>query len=322
MHQQLATWQFVQQNLQQQIPVMLLYVLQSNGSSPGRQGFMMAVNIKGKMDGSLGGGIMEYKFVELAKERLLLVENKTTLHIQIHNKTAGHNQSGMICSGEQIIFIYPIKVTDILVINSIVQSMLLYQNGTLQLSNAGIVFTNQIPNTNFGFKKIVNDFLYTEKTGFKQTLCIIGGGHCALAFAKLMYGMDFYIKLFDDRDGLNTIEQNMYVHQKNILNSYTELANTLTTDANTYIVVMTFGYRTDDVAVRTLFNKPFAYFGLLGSKKKIEQMFTEYKNEGISSTLLQRIHAPIGIPIKSKTPQEIAISIAAQIIKVKNELLP
>jgi xanthine dehydrogenase accessory factor len=274
------------------------------------------------MEGSIGGGIMEYKFVELAKERLLLVENKATLHVQIHNKTAGHNQSGMICSGEQIIFIYAIKVTDIIVINAIVQSMLMHQNGTLQLSNAGIVFNNQIPNTNFYFKKNENDFLYTEKTGFKQTLCIIGGGHCALAFAKLMHGMDFYIKLFDERDGLNTIEHNKYVHQKNILNNYTELAYTLTTDASTYIVVMTFGYRTDDIAVRALLNKPFVYFGLLGSKKKIEQMFTEYKKEGISSTLLQRIHAPIGLPIKSKTPQEIAISIAAQIIKVKNKLQP
>ncbi len=82
---------------------------------------------------------------------------------------------------------------------------------------------------------------------------------------------------------------------------------------------MTFGYRTDDIAVRALLQKDFKYFGLLGSKKKIEKMFTEYRKEGIEEGVLKKIHSPIGIQIKSQTPEEIAVSIAAEIIKVKNE---
>jgi xanthine dehydrogenase accessory factor len=66
----LSTWQLIYNSLQQQVAVMLLYVLESNGSSPGRQGFFMAVNLHGKMEGSLGGGIMEHKFVEMAKAKL------------------------------------------------------------------------------------------------------------------------------------------------------------------------------------------------------------------------------------------------------------
>ena len=56
--------------MQENIPVMLLYVLESTGSSPGRQGFFMAVNANNEMEGSIGGGIMEHKFVEMAKEKL------------------------------------------------------------------------------------------------------------------------------------------------------------------------------------------------------------------------------------------------------------
>lgn len=321
MHQNLATWQFIQHSIHVQIPVMLLYVLQSNGSSPGRQGFMMAVNKDGILQGSLGGGIMEYKFVTLAKERLQQPKITASVHLQIHDKAAPSHQSGMICSGEQTIFIYQVLPSDISTINAIVQSLLLNKNGTLQLSNTGIVFTNDVPDCNFLFTTTKATFQFIQKTGYHQTLCIIGAGHCALALAKLMSEMDFYIKIFDERHDLNTMVQNTFVHQKCILDSYANLNTVLQSDVNTYIVVMTFGYRTDDIAVRALMHQPFAYFGLLGSKAKIHKMFETYKSEGIATTLLKTIHAPIGIPIKSQTPQEIAISIAAEIIKVKNQAL-
>jgi xanthine dehydrogenase accessory factor len=70
--------------------------------------------------------------------------------------------------------------------------------------------------------------------------------------------------------------------------------------------------------IRTLWKKEFKYFGLLGSKSKIEKMFTDYRAEGVPDSLLQPIHAPIGIAIHSQTPEEIAISIAAEIIREKN----
>jgi len=69
-------------------------------------------------------------------------------------------------------------------------------------------------------------------------------------------------------------------------------------------------------------NKEFKYLGLLGSKSKIEKMLDDYRKEGVKEKFLQRIHTPIGLPIKSQTPEEIAISIAAEMIKVKNKDLP
>ena len=63
----MEVWEFIAEKLRSGIPVILLYVLESNGSSPGRQGFKMAVS-NGELCGSIGGGIMEYKLVETAKE--------------------------------------------------------------------------------------------------------------------------------------------------------------------------------------------------------------------------------------------------------------
>ena len=191
---------------------MLLYVLESTGSSPGRQGFFMAVNAKGEMKGSIGGGIMEHKFVEMAKERLRAnsyEQRAGTLKKQIHDKTVQENQSGMICSGEQTILLYPVQPEDLTAIQNIISSVEQHKNGTLLLSPEGIRFTTNIPAVDIEFSyQSETDWLYKEKTGYKNHLYIIGGGHCALAFSKLMRGMDFYITLYEERDGLNTVAQN------------------------------------------------------------------------------------------------------------------
>src|SRR5436190_24394809 len=108
MNKQIKIWRLVLESLQQNSPVMLLYVLESSGSSPGRQGFFMAVNANKQMEGSIGGGIMEHKFVELAGEQLQAasykpqgstqspnIEHQTSnikpasgIRIQIHDKSA------------------------------------------------------------------------------------------------------------------------------------------------------------------------------------------------------------------------------------------
>jgi xanthine dehydrogenase accessory factor len=319
MSKQLLVWNLIAESLHENIPVMLLYVLESKGSSPGRQGFFMAVNAGGKMQGSIGGGIMEHKFVELAKERMQETSFKAQVKKQVHDKSAAKNQSGMICSGEQTVLLYPVQQKDQDAMGKIISSLQQNKNGTLTLSPNGIDFSEAIPEKDFhlGIKSEA-DWIYKEKTGYKNHLFIIGGGHCSLAFSKLMSTMDFYIHLFEEREGLHTMMQNDFVHQKITVNNYNELADLIPSGNHNYIVIMTFGYRSDSIALRALLNKQFKYFGLLGSQKKIEKMFEDLKKEGIAKEELQKIHSPIGINIKSQTPEEIAISIAAEIIKVKN----
>lgn len=330
MNKQLLVWKSIAQCVQQHTPVMLLYVLESSGSSPGRQGFFMAVNANGEMEGSIGGGIMEHKFVEMAKERLKAQGTRdkayTTRHKgqeirkQYHDKAAAKNQSGMICSGEQTIFLYRVQPSDAATIQNIMASLEQNKNGTLLLSSSGINFSTTVPAKDYYFAmRLQHDWEYAEKTGYKNQLFIIGGGHCALAFSKLMREMDFYIRLYDERKELKTMVENDAVHEKHLINDYSQLGELIPSGQNHYVVIMTLGYRTDDTAIRALLGKKVKYLGLLGSAAKIHKMFDGYRQEGIQKTGLQKIHAPVGLSIKSQTPEEIAISIAAEIIQIKNK---
>jgi xanthine dehydrogenase accessory factor len=163
------------------------------------------------------------------------------------------------------------------------------------------------------------DFVYEEKLGFKNDLCIIGGGHCALALSELMSKMDFHVSIFDDRSELNTIENNSFAHEIKLVENYERIGDVLPSGANVYLVVMTLGYRSDETVIRALIDKKFKYFGVLGSKAKMSTLMKELRTEGFEEVKLKRIRTPIGLPINSRTPEEIAISIAAEIISVKNE---
>ena len=303
-----ATWELISRSLQSEVPVMLLYVVESLGSSPGRRGFAMAVNMTGETAGSIGGGIMEHKFVEKA---IVLLQSGCTVPVirqQVHDKTGKH-QSGMICSGSQTIVLHPLSTKDLPVIHQLIHATF----GVLQLTPAGISYL---------LKKTVtvdirqDDWLYEELLGLQDKVFIIGGGHCALALSKILRLLNFYVHVFDTRPDLPTLQQNDLAHEKTIIDDYSEVAAFIP-DGH-YVVIMTMGYRTDDLVLRTLFGKQFKYWGVLGSQAKIDKMMKEYKAEGIPGNILASLHAPIGIPVKSQTPEEIAVSIAAEIISVKN----
>lgn len=297
----------------------MLYVLESKGSSPGRQGFFMSVNANDEMCGSIGGGIMEHKFVELAKEKLKEENSESIIKKQIHNKSAAANQSGMICSGEQTLFIYKLQEKDIAAINQIIDTLEINHSCTVHLSTEGIEFSCESTDGFVFDYKNDEEWNYAERLGYRNHLYIVGGGHCALAFSNLMRTMDFYIHLFEDREHLNTVEQNQSTNEKIIVNDYSELKNLIPSGKNNYVVLMTFGYRTDALALRAVIDKEFKYLGMLGSKAKIKQLFEELMAEGISEEKIDRIHSPIGIDIKSETPEEIAVSIAAEIVAIKNK---
>ena len=319
MKKELELWQFIAKCLKNKGKVMLLVVVDSKGSSPGRQGFKMGINTDGVLCGSIGGGIMEIKLVEWAKSLLLNDAQTTFLKKQLHHKNAPHDQSGMICSGEQTILFYILKKTDLQATQHIVFGLENALPIVLKLThNSFQVFENQRLITPFYFVSVnETSFVYTENVGFKNDLYIIGGGHCALALSALMSKMDFRIHLFDDRSDLNTLEKNKYVHEKHFID-YAEIGRHIPSGNHIYVVVMTVGYRTDALVIRQLLDKKLHYLGVLGSGAKMETLLNDLENEGFSSDILRGIHTPIGFKINSQTPEEIAVSIAAEIIQVKN----
>ena len=310
-------WNFAVDKLTAGHRVFLLLVLESIGSSPGRQGFKMMIASDGSMNGSIGGGIMEHKFVELVRSRMNDVVSKPTVHLQVHDKDSS-SRSGMICSGEQTLLVRELLFEDVDLLQRIADASERNSGEVLEISDTGIRIREVDPNQS-NFKKCgESSFIYREKIGRKNILHIVGGGHCGLALSQLMCSMDFVVNIYDDRSGLNTMEENKFAHKKVILPAYTELSTLIRGGEDVYIIIMTFGYRTDDVALRSVMNIPVKYLGMIGSKKKVAQMMESYRNENFSEELLQKIHAPAGLHIKSETPGEIAVSIAAEIIRIKN----
>lgn len=315
---ELKLWQYILSQLETGVPVVLLCVLESHGSSPGRQGFKMAVS-HDRHIGSIGGGMMEHKFVDLAKEKLLDEIDNFLVRKQVHSKSAKVNQSGMICSGEQTIYIAPLKTEDVDTVRSLVNSLERDIHGTLTISPIGIQFSAFPIKENFHFEmKSEEDWIYKEKTGSKNVLHIVGGGHCGLALSELMSKMDFHIHIYDDRPELSTMMENNFVREKKYIENYSALADMINGGENVYVVIMTFGYRSDNIALRSVINKDFKYLGVLGSQSKMNELFKEWKQDGLNLKRLEKIHSPIGLPIKSQTPMEIAVSIAGEIIKIKN----
>jgi xanthine dehydrogenase accessory factor len=309
-------WEFIHEKLYDGSKVMLMYVLNSEGSSPGRQGFKMALAEDGTYCGTIGGGIMEHKFVEKAKLLLKQNETKVLLQKQYHDKNHGDNQSGMICSGSQLNVLIPLSASDIKTSINIFAS----RGKTIQITAAGIgVIQGNAKGLQY---KDDENWVYTEAIDQRRVIHIIGGGHIGLALSEIMSFLGFFVKVYDDRPGLKTLLQNDFADEKIIIPGYDQLDNFFTAEENDFVVIMTVGYRTDKVVLKQLIDKQFSYLGLLGSKHKIETLFNELKKEGIAQKSLGKVFSPVGLNIESKTTKEIAVSIAAEIIREKNKELP
>lgn len=312
---------FILQKLQSNLPVMLLQVVHSEGSSPGRQGFQMAITIDGELLGSIGGGIMEHKLVEYSKSKLSAKETNVELKHQYHDKTHSTQQSGMICSGHQIIAFFPLYKKDLELFQKMDQSFEIAQD-YLHFSPKGLSILSKngltIPT---GFhQKTEADWSYLEKINSKKIIHIFGGGHVSLALSEVMHFLGFHIKIYDDREEINTLEQNIFCHEKHII-SYESVAAQFENCQDDYVVIMTFGYRPDKIILKQLLGKDFFYIGMMGSKAKIKTLLEELKSEGFSKASLEPLFTPIGLEIFSKTPQEIAISVAAEIIRETNKVI-
>ena len=313
-------WDFILNKLKEQKKLILLIVVKSNGSSPGRQGFKMAVAENGEISGSIGGGIMEYAMVEKAKKLFGQDSFSPFIKKQIHNKKSPDNQSGMICSGEQNVLFYPINpaTQNAMLINDILVCLKENCKSTLSILPQGMQIETTTKLTERYYTKIENETIweYREQIAYKNELYIVGGGHVSVALSQTMVQLGFYVTVFDNRESLNTMEMNRHAHKKQIID-YEQIEKHIPEGENIYVVIMTFQHISDQKVLQSLIHEKFKYIGLMGSKSKVQKLFAGLKAEGITDKELAKVHSPIGISIKSETPEEIAISIAAEIISVK-----
>ncbi len=309
----------------------LLLVVTHQGSTPGRTGFRMVVAQNGLLVGSIGGGMMEHKLVELARHQLRQTSPQVLLKRQIHRADATTDRSGMICSGEQTVLLLPLEpLRDVLALTDICTAITGRRAGLFTITALGfrslrgtaIAPRRFTPPSQLSAEDAPSpDWAYEELFDPRETLHIIGAGHVGLACCELMSRLDFRIRLFDDRPDLNTLHQNTFTDEK-ILGPYEALADHINGGPDQYVAIMTFGYRTDEVAVRQLLPKPLRYLGMMGSEAKTAQLLASLRLTGTPEAQLARLYAPIGLPIGSQTPAEIAVSVAAEIIRVRHSPVP
>lgn len=307
-------WPFLHKKLRDRIPVMLLLVLQSEGSSPGRQGFKMGVSADSDLLGSIGGGIMEHKLVEKALALLARHHPGVSTMWQHHNKTQPSDRSGMICSGSQRIVFVPLTPLHLPLLEMILE------NRTplwLKISESGFSLANDGPEEIELTENDEGRWEYIERLQRQPVAHIFGAGHVGLALSEILHFLGFYVKIYDDRERLNTLEQNQFADEKHVV-AYDRIDDFLQSHPADYAIIMTIGYRNDQLLLRQLTKRAWKYVGMLGSAAKIETLKAEMADEGFDPALWEHISAPIGLPISSKTPQEIAVSIAAEIVWVKN----
>jgi xanthine dehydrogenase accessory factor len=285
----------------------------------------MAVAQDGELVGSIGGGVMEVDLVN--ESRGILSEPPSagdglTHHVkeQIHRRDVP-NSSGMICSGRQAVIFKLLTPSNAGAVQKMIQSIAHAETSHLTIGHDNFIVEpgERGPENEFEFQQVSEiDFIYRERLGPKYDLYVVGGGHCALALSEIMSKIDFRIHIFDDRPDLNTLEKNEFADEITVIDSYETIAEHIPCSPRAYVVVMTLGYKTDAIVMRKLIDKQFKYLGVLGSKAKMGTLIKELKAEGLPVERLEHIRTPIGLAINSRTPEEIAVSIAAEIISIKN----
>ncbi|NWF89563.1 MAG: XdhC family protein [Ignavibacteriaceae bacterium] len=316
---ELSLWKFIKSHIEKDGAVILMVVVDSENSSPGRAGFKMAVTKNKEMIGSIGGGRMEVSLVEDAVKNLNAYKNVLWLKKLYHQGDSHEDSSGMICSGAQTIFTITLESGNIQDIEKIIQSIESNLKSAIKLNPDGLTFVEQ----NFLQKEIVFNFknesswFYQENISHQDKIYIIGGGHVGLALSRVMSLLDFHIVLIDSRPSLKTMEVNHFANEKKVI-SYNEILNHLDEGDHSYIAIVSHTHETDKLTLQKLLDKNFKYIGMMGSKSKVKNVMNELRQLGYNEDQLKRIHSPIGIEINSETPEEIAISIAAEIIKVRN----
>jgi len=312
-------WSYIHNHLSNQEVVILITVIDCKGSSPGRVGFKMAVSEDGTIAGSIGGGVMEFNMVELARKMIINKIGNPLVKRQIHDSEAEFDKSGMICSGEQTHAFIPLSYSDIKTIAQIKDCIVKGSKGVLTYTPKSFSFNEDDAADGQTTAQIdhPDSWKYEEQIGLKDTVYVFGAGHISVPFSQILRMLDFRVVVFDNRKELSTFAANSFAHQKQIID-FSKVDHLVPEGQSSYVVIMSFGHKFDQIILKQLLPKQLKYLGMIGSKNKVLSIYDSLKGFGFTDNDFARVDSPIGISINSQTPAEIAISIAAKIILTRN----
>ncbi|MHA1236774.1 MAG: XdhC family protein [Candidatus Hodarchaeales archaeon] len=166
--------------------------------------------------------------------------------------------------------------------------------------------------------------LYFEIFGATTKVYIFGAGHITQQLLALLSNLGFTPTVIDDRNEYLKDKIHSKLPVETLSGEIPEMIASIQFDPGSYMIIMTYSHDLDEKILRFLLTKKKAeilklkYVGMIGSKRKVKEVFSRLESKGIEKQFLDIVHAPIGLPIGSQTPEEIAVSIAAQLIAVRN----
>lgn len=294
---------------------MLVTVVKGSGSIPRNAGAYMIVGQEGRIYGTIGGGNLEYQSIVKGQK---LIETKQN-HLQTYD--LGPNKAatlGMVCGGTATVLFYYVGQSK--------EAKKFLEDGTcaatkkhpywflLPLRDGNAMILEDISAKG---QKLILDYegkeYYAEKFCYDGKVYIFGGGHLAQELVPVLDHIGFSCIVADDRKEF--VSKELFPQaERTILIDFAKIEDFIQANEEDYIVVVTRGHLCDTDAERFALSTPASYIGVVGSKRKTKFVREKLLQEGYSEEELSRVTAPIGLPIDSETPAEIAISIAAQLI--------
>lgn len=159
--------------------------------------------------------------------------------------------------------------------------------------------------------------LFFEVMPSPPKLIVVGAGHIAVPLVKMAKLMDYHVVVVDDRI-LFANRERFPEADEVVVGDMAETVKDMDITPTTYVVLITRGHKYDEPCLRELLDGPAKYIGMIGSKRRIKACFERFKEEEqVSEELISRVYAPIGLDIATETPEEIALGILGEIIKVR-----
>jgi xanthine dehydrogenase accessory factor len=340
----------IYEQLESDRPVVLAFIVDLQGSSPRHRGAKMVVYSDGKNYGTIGGSLFEAKAIEEARKILITGKSKFMDFSFDDSRTT---PGGMICGGKAVVLLDYIPVSqenkdlfhywfDSVLTGTPFYFITLFNETKAVISTSGhfLLFrdgrivgksTLSIPQLetlkseihNISITSIISigdTRAIVDPIKKLQTLYCFGAGHVAIPTAHIAALAGFRVVVLDDRFEFANAERFPDTEQINVIKDYAKAFKGLEIDKDSFIAIMTRGHQYDQIVLEQALRTQASYIGMISSRKKRNTMYWSMLAKGFQKQELERVHSPIGITIGSETPEEIAVSIVAQLIKERSKL--
>jgi xanthine dehydrogenase accessory factor len=328
-------------------PIVLVSIISLQGSTPRHSGTKMAVDATGKNYGTIGGSLIEATAIKKARQVFTSARSEI-ISFELTGKDA--KAPGMICGGKAEILLDYFSPSpenrefagrwdeairqgkDFFLLthindseNRVAGHAIMFNDGNVSacrsLTSSDIEkLKPELHNVSLSAVLPVGDSrILVDRIRKLKTVYCFGAGHVAVPTAHLAALVGFRVVVIDDRPEYANAERFPDSNEALVIKDFNRAFEGLEIDNDSFIVILTRGHMYDRVVLEQALKTSAGYIGMISSKRKKEAIYSALMAEGVTKAELEKVHSPIGIAIGGETPEEIAVSIVAELISVRNQ---